>query len=266
MGVGVGVWRFRGLLWTLTARELKARYRGSLLGFVWSLVNPLLLLSVYTLVFGVVFQPRFDGADPYAVYLVTGLFPWIWLSTSLLEGTDSLLVQAPLIRKAVFPSEILPLVAVLSNLVHFLLALPIVAVAIAVSRLHGHDLGGLSALVLPAVIVLQGVACGGAVMGLAALNAHFKDVKDLLANLLTLGFFLAPVLYPMSAVTGIPWVAWLVRCNPATPFVLAHQAALFHGTLPGPELWLQMGLLAAGAWLLGGWLHGRLADTLVEAV
>ena len=116
---------FRGLLWTLVVRELKARYRGSLLGYLWSLVNPLLLLAVYTFVFNYIFKPRMEGADPYALFLMTGLFPWIWASTSLLEGTVSLSANAGLIRKAVFPAEVLPTVSVVSNLVHFLFALPI---------------------------------------------------------------------------------------------------------------------------------------------
>ena len=118
---------FRGLLWTLVVRELKARYRGSFLGYFWSLVNPLLLLAVYTFVFNYIFRPRMEGADPYALFLMTGLFPWVWASTSLLEGTVSLTANAGLIRKAVFPAEVLPVVNVLANLVHFLFALPILA-------------------------------------------------------------------------------------------------------------------------------------------
>ena len=107
------VFRHRGLLAALTLRELKARYRGSILGFFWSLVQPLLLLAVYTFVFSVVFQPRSAGADPYALFLVCGLFPWIWLSTALVEGTTSLVASAGLIRRAVFPAELLPIVPVL---------------------------------------------------------------------------------------------------------------------------------------------------------
>src|SRR6476619_3115438 len=97
------LFRFRGLLATLTGRELKARYRGSVLGYLWSLANPLLLLGVYTFVFSVVFRPRVAGADPYALFVVSGLFPWVWLSTSLLEGTVSLTANSGLLRKAVFP-------------------------------------------------------------------------------------------------------------------------------------------------------------------
>ncbi|HET9766549.1 MAG TPA: ABC transporter permease, partial [Thermoanaerobaculia bacterium] len=142
---------FRGLLATLTARELKARYRGSLLGFFWSLVNPLLLLAVYTLVFDVVFKNRAGGAQPYAVFLISGLFPWIWFSGALLDGTVSLSANAGLLRKAVFPAEVLPVVSTLASLAHYLLALPVLLAALAVARfgLH-HPVGGWSILLLPA--------------------------------------------------------------------------------------------------------------------
>jgi hypothetical protein len=146
---------FRGLLATLVGRELKARYRGSVLGYFWSLVNPLLLLAVYTFVFSFVFRPRIGGTEPYALFLMTGLFPWIWVSGSLLEGTQSLTANAGLIRKAVFPAQVLPLVPVVSNLVHFLLAVPILAGALVVGRMMGFEVGGWSALLLPAIIALE---------------------------------------------------------------------------------------------------------------
>ena len=233
------VFRHRGLLAALTLRELKARYRGSILGFFWSLVQPLLLLAVYTFVFSVVFQPRTAGADPYALFLVCGLFPWIWLSTALVEGTTSLVASAGLIRRAVFPAELLPIVPVLANLVHLLLALPVIV-----------------ALELPLI--------AGLALALAALHAHFKDVKDLLTSALTLLFFLTPVLFPLAAV-GIPALRRLVRLNPATPFTLAYQEALFAGRFPPLALWLEMGAVALVAWLVGCWIFDRLRETLVEA-
>ena len=185
---------FRGLLWTLVVRELKARYRGSLLGYLWSLVNPLLLLAVYTFVFNYIFKPRMEGADPYALFLMTGLFPWIWASTSLLEGTVSLSANAGLIRKAVFPAEVLPVVAVLSNLVHFLFALPVLAGALVIGRLMGYAVGGWEAVFFPVIVMLQVPLLAGMSLGLAALNVHFKDVKDIVNNLLTLLFFLTPII------------------------------------------------------------------------
>ncbi len=258
--------RFRGLLVTLVGRELKARYRGSVLGFFWSLVNPTLLAAVYSFVFGFVFVPRQAvGTEPYALFLITGLFPWIWLSTSLLEGAMSLVANGGLIRKAVFPASLLPIVAVFSNLVHFLLALPVLAVALVVGRALGHPVGGWSALLLPSVIALELPLVGGLALGLAALNVHFKDVKDILTNLLTLLFFMTPVIYPLAAVTFRPlW--WVVRLNPFTPFTLAYQQLLFFHVVPDPTLWLQMAIGAALGWVLGASLFARLSDTLVEAV
>src|SRR3954451_2329035 len=165
--VAFQLFRFRGLLATLTGRELKARYRGSVLGFLWSLANPLLLLAVYTFVFSVVFRPRVAGADPYALFVVSGLFPWIWLATSTLEGSMSLIANGGLIRKAVFPAELLPMVTVLSNLVHLLFALPIVITAILAGRILGYPVGGTSLVALPVVILLHLPMVSGLALGAA---------------------------------------------------------------------------------------------------
>ncbi len=260
------LWHYRGLVRTLTERELKARYRGSLLGFLWSLVNPLLLLAVYSFVFGFVFErPGSADIEPYSLFLISGLFPWIWLSSSLLEGAMSLVVGAGLIRKAAFPAEILPQVAVLSHLAHFLLALPVLALALATGRLLGYPVAGWGALFLPAVLLLQLVLTSGLTLGLAALNVHFKDVRDLLANLLTLLFFLTPIIYSLDWIRP-DGLRLAIRLNPFTPFTLAFQEILFRGAVPAPGLWLQMLAVAALAWLAGTWLFERLRETLVEAV
>ena len=259
------LFRHRGLLGALTARELKARYRGSILGFFWSLVQPLLLLAVYSFVFGLVFQPRVGGAEPYALFLVCGLFPWVWLATSLTEGTVSLVASAGLIRRAVFPAELLPAIPVVANLVHLLFAFPVVVAGLLYAREHGFAVGGPGILALPAIVLLELPAIAGVALALAALHAHFKDVKDILSNLLTLGFFLTPVLYPLASVQQ-PVLARLVRFNPATPFTLAYQDALFAGTFPRGQLWLEMAAVALVCWIVGATLFERLRETLVEAL
>ncbi len=266
LGATRRILRFRGLLAALTGRELTARYRGSVLGFFWSLINPLLLLAVYSFVFGVAFRrPAGSGTEPYALFLVTGLFPWIWTSAALNEGAMSLVANAGLIRKAVFPAELLPVVTVLANGAHFLFATPILAAALVAGRFLGYPVGGWAALLLPLVILLHLPLLAGLALAVAALNVHFKDVKDILANVLTLAFFLTPILYPLDA---IPFrlVRGLVRLNPFTPFTLAYQQVLFAGTVPEALLWLQMAGLALVAWWLGASLFGRLRETLVEAV
>lgn len=268
--------RFRGLLATLVVRELKARYRGSVLGFLWSLVTPLILLAVYTFVFSFIFQPRLSGADPYPLFLMSGLFPWFWIATSLQEGTVSLTASAGLIRKAVFPVEVLPTVPVLANLVHFVLALPVLAAGLALGRYLGFDVGGWAALSFPFIVALQLVLLCGMTLGLAALNVHFKDVKDIVANLLALLFYLTPVIYTLRGIS-FPDAGWaqalgkvvtvfVTWCNPFTPFIEATQESLFRGQWPGTELWLHMALWAAACWVIGIWFFDRLRDSLVEAV
>jgi lipopolysaccharide transport system permease protein len=261
------IFRFRSLLGTLTVRELKARYRGSVLGFVWSLANPLLLLAVYTFVFTVVFKPRVAGADPYALFVVSGLFPWIWLSTSTLEGASSLSANAGLIRKSVFPAELLPMVVVAANLVHLLLALLVAGGAVAVAAVAGRlPLAHPAAFLLtPLVILLELPLVAGIALGSSALTVHFRDLRDLLINAMALLFFLTPVLYPLASLDGFRRLQLLIRLNPFTPFTLAYQETLFYGRVPGLLLWLEMAGVGLVAWLLGSALFERLRETLVEA-
>jgi lipopolysaccharide transport system permease protein len=258
------IFRFRGLLATLTSRELKARYRGSVLGFLWSLANPLLLLAIYTFVFSVIFKPRVPGIQPYALFVVCGLFPWIWLATSALEGSMSLVTNSGLIRKAVFPAELLPMVSVLANGVHLLLALPILAAGLVAARLLHYPVGGITSLFLPAILLLQLPMVAGLAVGAAALTVYFKDVRDLLANLFNLLFFVTPILYSLESLAGRPLFWWLVRLNPFTPYTMAYQQILFFDQAPSTSLWVQMALVSLVGWTLGAGIFERLRENLVE--
>ncbi|MEO1083230.1 MAG: ABC transporter permease [Acidobacteriota bacterium] len=263
------LYRHRSLLLTLTERDLKARYRGSVLGFFWSLVTPVMLLAVYSFVFNVIFQPRDPSvteAGPYALFLACGVIPWIWIQTSWMEGSNALLANAGLIRKAAFPAELLPVVAVLSNLVHLLLALPILALSFFVTEYFTPTQFSWTAPLALLVCLLQLPMISGLTLGTAALNAHFKDVKDILANLLTLLFFATPILYTLKTLDAIPALKFLVARNPMTAFFRGYQETLFYGQIPSAALWLEMVVWSALLWVAGTWLFDRLSETLVEAV
>src|ERR1700676_1341536 len=122
--------RYRGLIQSLVARELKARYRGSALGFVWSFVNPLLLLLIYSFVFTTVMPNTTEGVQPYQLFMFCGILPWTWFSSSLSEAANSLIAGGNLIKKVLFPAEILPIVSILANMVNFLLGLLILIPAL----------------------------------------------------------------------------------------------------------------------------------------
>src|SRR6476659_6286035 len=144
--------RYRGLIQSLVARELKARYRGSVLGFLWSFINPLLLLSIYTFVFTVIIPNRNAITQPFAVFMFSGILPWNWFSSSLMEASGSLVSGGNLIKKVLFPAEILPIVSVLANMVHFFLGL-LILVAFLIVYKHPPDAWDL--VWFPIAVVVQ---------------------------------------------------------------------------------------------------------------
>src|SRR5437773_4461445 len=177
--------RYRGLIWSLVARELKARYRGSVLGFFWSFINPLMLLLIYTFVFAVVLPAMHSKEiEPFALFVFCGILPWTWFSSSLAESAGVLISGGNLIKKVLFPAEILPIVSVLANMVHFLFGLPILAGFLLYSlpsgRLHASELA-----VFPLVVAVQLLLTLGFSLILSALTVHFRDIRDILSNLLT---------------------------------------------------------------------------------
>src|SRR5215472_18257237 len=144
--------RYRGLIQTLVAREVKARYRGSVLGFVWSFINPLLLLTVYSLIFTTILPNQSEATKPYPLFFFSGLLPWTWFSASLTEASGALLSGGNLIRKVLFPAEVLPIVAVFANLVHFLLGLPILIMFLIA---YGHYPVPVHLLWFPVIVAIQ---------------------------------------------------------------------------------------------------------------
>ena len=257
------LFRYRGLINALVARELKARYRGSVLGFFWSVINPLLLLLVYSFVFTVII-PRGElvNLEPYAVFLFCGLLPWTWFSASLSDGANVLILNGNLIKKVMFPAEILPVVAVVSNMVHFLFGLPILF-----GFLWWYEVPlRITELVwFPLVMAVQFMLTLGLAMVLAALTVHFRDIKDLLANLLTLWFFATPIIYPMSAVP-VGGKA-IMDLNPFAHLAISYQEILFYDGPFGHWRWL-LALALSGVllFLLGYTLFDRLRDSFAEEV
>jgi len=251
------LYRYRSLVWNLVIRELKARYRGSTLGFLWSFLNPLLLMSVYALVFSVYL--RF-GTENYVVFLISGLLPWLWFSSSLLEASNSILAGGNLIKKVLFPAEVLPLVVVLSNFVNFLLSIPILlCFVIGFKRPLGPAF-----VSLPVVMVIQMVLTIGLAFMFSALCVHYRDIQHILANLLTLWFFLTPIIYPFK---NIPeQFRFTVNLNPIAPLVLAYQNIFYEGLFPNFLQLSEVAVMAVLVYLLGASIFERYRGIFAEEV
>ncbi|MBI2567374.1 MAG: ABC transporter permease [Candidatus Schekmanbacteria bacterium] len=238
--------KYRLLVSTLVMRELKARYRGSFLGFLWSFLNPLLLMLIYTLVFSVYL--RMDSSaigGPYAMFLFSGLLPWTWFLSSILEGSSSIIANGNLVNKALFPPEILPTVSVLSNFVHFLLGLPILALfLLAFGIVPTHHV-----VLLPVLMVIQGAFTLGVTLALATMNVYLRDLQHILGNVMTLWFFITPIIYPVSAIpAGFKVTTYL---NPMAPLIAAYQDILFYRRWPQSPV--ALGVVALFAVVVAAW-------------
>jgi lipopolysaccharide transport system permease protein len=255
--------RYRGLIQSLVARELKARYRGSVLGFFWSFFNPLLLLLVYTFVFNyVLVDARSAHATPYALFLFCGLLPWTWFSTSLTESSGVLISGGNLIKKVLFPAEILPIVSVLANMVHFLFGLPILALFL---LWYQRPMQVTELAWFPVIVLVQLVLTLGFALILSALTVHFRDIRDILSNLLTVWFFTTPIIYPwMDAPSSIrPYL----NLNPFMHLAVSYQEVLFFEGAFGHLKWLlALGLMSVVFFLFGYFVFDRLRDTFAEEV
>jgi lipopolysaccharide transport system permease protein len=257
------LYRHRQLIAALTARDLKARYRGSILGYFWSLANPLLLLGVYTLVFTQIFPQQI--VQPYPVFLLAGILPWTFFSAATLEATTSISSNSGLIKKVMFPAEALPIVVVLSHLVHFALALPILLAAVLAFALFNKINVTMAILLTPCLMVLQTLFVGGIALMVSSASVLFRDVRDITANLMHLGFFITPIIYTIDNF-DMRALRALLRLNPMTPFVVAYQDVLFHGRIPNLSDALLMIAYAFASVTVGFFVFDRLRDTLAEAI
>jgi len=230
---------------------------------VWSFITPLLLLLIYSFVFTVVLPGAHPPElEPFALFLFCGILPWTWFSSSLLESSNVLIAGGNLIKKVLFPAEVLPIVVVLSGLVHFCLGLPILALFMIYYRVPVWP-GDL--LWFPLIVCVQLVLTVGLALLVSALTVHFRDVRDLLANLLTLWFFATPIIYPFAQAPER--VRRLLNLNPFTQLAIAYQEVLFR---PGPFSQVTRLFAVAVAsvliFLFGYFVFDRLRDTLPEEV
>jgi len=262
--------RYRGLIQSMVARELKARYRGSVLGFFWSFFNPLLLLLVYSFVFTYVMTGAHDTrTEPYALFMFCGLLPWTWFSSSLIEASGVLISGGNLIKKVLFPAEILPIVTVLANMVHYFFGLVILAGFLI---WYQRPLNVSELALFPVVVLVQLILTTAFALILSALTVHFRDIRDILSNLLTFWFFATPIIYPYfmfhDPVTGQElWQAQVQKLNPFTHLAITYQEILFFNGPVGHLKWLLvLGVISIGFFLCAYWVFDRLRDTFAEEV
>jgi len=231
----VAVWRARAVVRALVARDLRGRYVGSSLGLLWSVVNPLAQLAIFTFVFSTVLSVRFGSGDlPFVLYLAAALFPWLAFQESVLRSATCLVDNAVLVKRVVFPIEVLPVQIAVSALVHQLIALALLLVLMVVLGVPPHA----SIAALPALLLVQLLLTIGIGWAVAAAHVFFRDTAHVLGVVFPMWFYLTPIIYPYQLVPER--LRPLLALNPFTALVEAYRDVLLHGVVPlgARELWL----------------------------
>lgn len=238
------LYQYRALLSALSVRELKARYRASVLGFLWTFLNPTLSMFVYWLVFEVVMTRSGGSMKAFPYFIFSGLLPWIFFSSSVMGGTTSISDRKDLLTKVRFPAQVLPATVVLTNLINLLLSVPLL---LGLGFVFGYVPTWHLVFVIP-VIFVQTFFTLALTYLLAALNVAFRDLQHIIANIVQLAFFISPVLWPLKS---LPRLGGLTEeqmrqavsvVNPMAP-VLEAWHDIFYAQ-QSPTVWPELGIVA----------------------
>lgn len=249
----------RDLLAVLVLKELRVRYKRTVLGYAWSLLQPLAFAAVYYLVFKQFIKIETPGVD-YTLFLVCGLFAWQWFSNGVCSSTMSLIGNGPLITKVSFPRVYAVLSGFMNDLVHYLLAAPVILGFVLAYGYRPH----LSWLwLLPALLIIQGVLVLGLSLLLATLNLFLRDLERLVTIGVVMLFHLTPVVYPESLIPER--LQWIVKVNPMGSLTVNWRDALLHGQVDPAMLGISAGV-ALVALLIGVAVFGKLQGRFAEVV
>jgi len=235
------LYRSRWLIQALVVRDLVLRYRGTIVGFFWTLLNPLLFVGIYTLVFSVYLR---NPMPHFSLFLLTGMIPWQWFSMSISMGTSSIVDGRAYVGKSVFRPAVLIFVPIFSNFINYLLFLPLLVVVVALS----HGTLGWPLLALPLLILTQFILTTGLLFIAATFNVFFRDLQQLLATILTMLFFLSPIFFTLQQIPA--QFRGLTLANPMAGIVVGYQNLFYYNTWPDMRLLgLSLAIAVAVLWL-----------------
>ncbi len=261
------LWSYRELIYNLVVRDLKVRYKNSILGVIWSWLNPLLMMLVFTFISEFLWQS--DLPNPHILFL-SALLPWNFFVGAVMGGIFSVVNNAHLIKKVYFPREVLPISLVLSNLVNFLMALPVFFL---LALLSGVPLTW-NLVFLPLPILIEVIFAIGIVLILSTLEVFYRDTHMLMDVGMQAWFFLTPIIYPLSSLPQEKEIfgvvvnlrLWLLRLNPMASIVNTYQDILYHGTLTAMDFLIRTGVTALLILFVGYWFFKRFSGRFGEAV
>jgi lipopolysaccharide transport system permease protein len=222
--------KYKDLLLNLTKKELQLKYKNSILGFLWSLLNPLLMLVIYSIAFKVILKIPIEN---FAIFVFTGLLPWMFFQGSISQSTNSIINNNNLIQKVYFPREIIPVSVVLANFINFLITLVVLFAALIFYKFEF----GSAFFLLPIVFIINFLSTVGLSLFLSSMTVKYRDISHLVEVIFMAWFYLTPIIYSLDMVPE-PFKS-IILANPMTSIIELYRTIFMEASIPpGNVLWL----------------------------
>jgi len=214
------IYAYKDMIYSLVRRELRGRYKGSVLGFLWTYINPLCQVIVYSMVFSVIFRVNIDK---FYLYLIIGMMPWTFFNTSVQGGSTCIRAQSDMVKKIYFPREVIPISYVTSAFVNMLLSFIIVLIS-------GYWFNFKALIFLPLIIIFEYMLALGIAFIVSAITVYFRDLEQIMGVVMMAWIYVTPIMYNMDYVPE--QYRKLVVLNPMTPIVEVYHQILYYRIIP----------------------------------
>lgn len=238
------IYDYREMVFSMVKKDLRGRYQRSVMGILWTMLNPMFQILVYTIIFTFIFP---SNIPQYYLFLMTGLIPWSFFSESLNEGASSIIVNADLTRKIYFPRDVLVISTVTTKFVSFLLSMIVVFIFLLFSPL---GISPLYLVALPLVMILEYLLCLGFVLFFSAITVYFRDMQYIVGVILMAWIWGTPIMYDPTTVSNKA-LLFVINLNPMTGIIMSYRKILYYHEFPSPRL-LWVSVVAAIVVLIVG--------------
>jgi ABC-2 type transport system permease protein len=250
------VFSYSDMVGSLVKRELRGKYKGSALGFLWTFINPLCQILVYTVVFSVIVRSNLDN---FYVYMIVGMIPWLFFDMSLRQGAGCIRYQGDMLKKIYFPREVLPITTVTANFVNMLFCFIIVFAVIFIS---GIGISFKALLFLPLIMGIEYIMALGFALIVSAWTVYFKDLEHIISVVLMAWIYGTPIMYSLDSVPVS--IKWLFKLNPMTSVIQSYHRILYAKMLPSAKDLLYAAVFAIVLLIIGEIIFAKLDDNFAE--
>lgn len=250
------IYAYREMIMSLVRRDLRGRYKGSALGFLWTFINPILQLVVYTVVFSTIMR---NGIKDYYLFLFVALVPWILFSTCLAGGASCIWVQQEMVKKIYFPRVVLPISYVTSQFINMILSFLII---FGVLIFSGRGLNFSSIMYLPIIMLIEYILCLGITLLFSAITVYLRDMEYILGIVSMAWQFMSPVLYGVESVPKN--IVWIFKLNPMTSILTAYRDILYYAKNPELSTLISATLFGCLLLIIGFLVFNKLQKHFVE--